>query len=177
MPHVDLNIYIVGRETPDNANHHIAVANGIYSELGIAFHIRHRDRIPDNRIVNPMNGQFYESQLSLLANNCNFTQERDCIDVYYLNHFYSGDVRGVTVRPGGQPEGYRGRAPIRPIIVLNAVQVDEETLAHELGHALLDSGDHHNDNNNLMSAGANRTGSNLGNEQREVISASRYVRP
>ena len=176
MPRVDLNVYIVGTAV-DNSQAHIDRANQIYGAHGVTFNIRHRDTIPDDKIVNPMNGRFYESQLGLLASNSNLTQEKDCVDVYYLAHFYSEDVRGVTVRPEGQPEGYRGRPPIRPVVVLNAVQADVTTLAHELGHALLNNGDHEADGGNLMAAGGNRTGNALSHDQVATILASQYVRP
>lgn len=175
MAKVYLNVYVVGSAKADS-DLHIRTANDIYRSHGIAFEIRHNDTIPDAKIVNPLNGKFYESQLGLLASNSNFTQEKDCVDVYYLADFYSADVKGVTVRPNGQPEGYSGRPPVRPVIVLNAVQSDPSTLAHELGHALLDDGSHDPNRENLMAAGAARTGNTLTADQVNRIRSSPYVK-
>jgi hypothetical protein len=172
---VDLNVYIVGKAT-DNSEAHIRRASEIYGKHGVTFQVRHKDTVPDNKIVSPLDGKFYESQLGLLASNSNLTQEKDCVDVYYLAHFYSEDVRGVTVRPNGQPEGYRGRPPVRPVVVLNALQADVTTLAHELGHALLDDGKHEGDGANLMAAGASRTGADLSGSQVTKIKQSQYVK-
>jgi len=176
MAKVFLNVYVVGTGNVDS-DLHIKKANDIYRDHGIAIEVQHKDNIPDAKIVNPMNGKFYESQLGMLASNSNLTQEKDCVDVYYLASFYSEDVRGVTVRPNGQPEGYTGRPPIRPVIVLNAIQTDPSTLAHELGHALLDDGSHVPDSANLMSAGGTRTGTTLTPDQVSKIKGSPYVKP
>lgn len=175
MANVDLNVYIVG-QAMDHSEAHIRRANDIYRTHGITFQVRHKDTIPDQKIVNPANGKFYESQLELLSSNSNLTQEKDCVDVYYMGDFYSSDVRGVTVRPNGQPEGYRGRPPIRPVVILNAVQADIATLAHELGHALLDDGSHDPDSENLMAAGAARTGTSLTGPQVQKIRNSPCVK-
>lgn len=176
MPSVDLNVYIVGKDTPDTINRDLAVANQTYQRLNIIFKIRHQDRLPDAKIVAPFDGKFYESQLGLLASNTNLTQERDCIDIYYMNKFYSADVRGVTVRPDGQPEGYRGRPPIRPFILINCSNTSDSTLAHELGHALLDDGGHVDSSDNLMASGAVRSGNAISQAQVQKILASPYVK-
>ena len=175
MAKVDLNVYIVGKAT-DNSEAHIRKASEIYGKHGVTFQLRKKDSISDNKLVNPLDGKFYESQLGLLAVNSNLKQEKDCVDVYYLAHFYSSDVRGVTVRPNGQPEGYRGRPPVRPVVVLNALQADTTTLAHELGHALLDDGKHEKDSGNLMAAGADRKGADLSESQVIKIKKSQYVK-
>jgi hypothetical protein len=174
---VDLNVYLVGPTTADNVDTHMRRAGVIYGAMGLNVQLRHKDRIPDTRLINPKDGKFYESQSAMLASNSNFTQERDCIDVYYMPAFYSDDVRGVTIRPTSQPEWYCGRPPIRPIVILNAIQDSSDTLAHELGHALLDDGTHPADTKNLMAAGSVRTGVELTSDQINKIKNSPFVKP
>lgn len=173
---VFLNIYVVGSGTKVDTDAHLRRANVIYGDLGISVEQRSQDTIPDKRLVNPQNGKFYESQSDLLVSASNFTQERDCIDVYYMPAFYSDDVRGLTIRPSSQPEWYRGRPPIRPVIILNSKQDSHDTLAHELGHALLDDGAHVQDTGNLMAAGGVRTGTALTATQITKIKQSAFVK-
>lgn len=175
MAKVYLNVFTVGSAKPDS-DLHIRTANGIYRDHGIAFEVRQQSKVEDTKIVNPKDGKFYESKLGDLAEKTNAKKEQDCVDVYYLAQFYSKDVRGVTVRPNGQPEGYCGRPPNRPLIVLNTVQADASTLAHELGHVLLDDGKHESDSANLMAAGAARTGNGLTTAQVNKIKSSKYVK-
>jgi hypothetical protein len=180
MSKVDVVVITVG-DAQDTSAKDIAAANNLL-KAATTVHVRRREKLEEGKLTGPdytnMKGPkvFYESNLGDLVAASNLTCETDCIDVYYVRAFYSKDVCGVTVRPKGQPEGYKGLPPIRPVIVLNAAMAGGQTLAHELGHALLDSGAHEASPDNLMCAGGNRKGGALTDDQIKKIKGSQYVR-
>ncbi len=94
---------------------------------------------------------------------------------------------GLTILPGkeppeGIPKSIVGIAPkpdpTRPAIILNAQfdgQVPIMTLTHELGHALLNSNEHHPKSGNFMFADLTREGDKIEKEQIAQLYASRWL--
>ena len=86
------------------------------------------------------------------------------IDLVYHEGFVADDVQGFTARTAGL---YSGRTPnARPIVLVRRTPgpggalTHPTTLAHEMGHALCECGQHASNANDLMSGGATRNGVN-----------------
>jgi hypothetical protein len=80
------------------------------------------------------------------------------VDLVYVPDFDQNDVSGFTFRVG---RNYYGASPARPIVTITmnppaAGGNPNETVAHEMGHALCNCGEHTPDANNLMAAGSAR---------------------
>lgn len=82
-----------------------------------------------------------------------------------------GVVFGKTERPGAAP----GQNLVVPIVKVAARIAKPETLAHELGHVLLNDGSHHASPDNLMADSAVRKGTHLTARQIFAARASRWV--
>ena len=87
------------------------------------------------------------------------------VDVVYVPDFELPGVSGRTFR-AGQTYCPGAVTPTRPIVMMNAnppaaaALTSPTTLAHELGHAICNNGEHDSDGNTLMADGNNRTAIN-----------------
>ena len=112
------------------------------------------------------------------------------IKVYLVNYHPYPDVLGITIRGNHDPTlaafGFVCAINLNPVIpsaMKKTMQSTGNTLAHELGHALLDDGGHPNflkggksNFKNLMAGGQYRTGKTLTKEQIEKMHASSFAR-
>jgi hypothetical protein len=98
------------------------------------------------------------------------------VDVYYVPKFLKSGVFGLTLRPGGENRlvGYTGNAT-RPIIVISTGERRAETLAHELGHVLLNDDGHDSDKGNLMADSAGRMAAGISSKQKSSMIRSASV--
>lgn len=160
-------------------NAHIANANAIYTNAGINI-----NRTAANLIVVTQHGgqnllygggpfvgnpvfplNDVQPQVAALIDYCNAipVAANPSIKVFYVDRFDDNETCGKSWRAN---VNYAGRTPTTPIFAITrnppaaAGATHPTTLAHELGHCLTTCGDHSDDNDNLMAAGANRSGVN-----------------
>eukprot|EP01006_Ploeotia_vitrea_P014706 TRINITY_DN4010_c0_g1_i1.p1 TRINITY_DN4010_c0_g1~~TRINITY_DN4010_c0_g1_i1.p1 ORF type:complete len:298 (+),score=52.78 TRINITY_DN4010_c0_g1_i1:75-896(+) len=197
---VNINCYQVGPQQDDTVDisSFVSDANSILNSLGFDLAVRSSQWITDALIaaygtddkpLHPLvkEGTFYPaSSMGSLVANSRLHCETDVVDVYFIDKVNANDrdIRGQTVSMSQQYSasyklGDRGfPAPTCPVIFLNLGHAATlpETLAHELGHALLDDGGvHEEDPNNLMAAGSIRTGTELTLDQLGLWQASPLV--
>jgi hypothetical protein len=111
-------------------------------------------------------GLFDESRLPIyrLVGYLNTQVLPGRVDVVYHEGFADQDVQGFTARMSGL---YAGRTPsARPVVIVRMTPcpggnlTHPTTLAHEMGHAVTDCGQHSTQPNDLMASGAIRGGVN-----------------
>ncbi|NJL09754.1 MAG: hypothetical protein HC908_04725 [Calothrix sp. SM1_7_51] len=103
------------------------------------------------------------------------------IKVYFMPGHALEGVRGFTIRPEKQPilKGHGSIVTVNTAFQAPADLANElnrpvsETLGHEIGHALLDSGAHEEDTANLMSD--TRHDHNLTADQKAIMYASQFA--
>ena len=107
-------------------------------------------------------GLFDESRLPIyrLVGYLNTQVWTGRVDVVYHDGFADQDVQGFTARMSGV---YAGRTPnTRPVVIVRMTPcpggnlTHPTTLAHEIGHAVTDCGQHSAQPNDLMASGAIR---------------------
>lgn len=128
---------------------------------------------------------------ALVAYSLHVATGRDVVKIFYMPGHPYADVRGVTIRADKYP-ALRGHGPI---VVINtgfvapatlAAQFRHrpgQTLAHELGHALLNDGTHPSafykptgGAKNLMVEGSQRTAHDLNADQITKLHAGAYTK-
>jgi len=128
--------------------------------------------------VGPDSGKFNAGYGSQNLKNC-LTQQnlnQNTVDIAFVPGFEAAmAANGYTIRKSARP------APTRPICVLSKVPALGNrrhwlgALAHELGHALTESGQHSTETQNLMAAGINRSlDDEIGTGQQAAIRNSQY---
>jgi hypothetical protein len=120
----------------------------------------------NNNLVNGTTlGYQAEVQLVAVAN-----ASPTFIHICYAPIIGGDDAAGKTERPDSHP-GHL----LAPLVKIGANLCSRATLAHELGHALLNDGTHFNDRHNLMAAGFQRLDTQLTPGQIVIARASPYA--
>ncbi|MCX6593061.1 MAG: hypothetical protein NTZ56_16205 [Acidobacteria bacterium] len=151
---------------------HIVIANGLASFTAANLQVARHNAVAT--LVTDFNGEsilveggpgaglFDESRLPIfrLIGYLNAIALPGRVDVVYHDGFVDADVQGFTARRSGV---YSGRTPnARPVVLVRRTPspggglTHPTTLAHELGHALTDCGQHAAQPDDLMAAGAIR---------------------
>jgi hypothetical protein len=150
---------------------HIVIANGLGAFTTAGLTIRRQNAaatvITDNNghsilaTAGPNIGKFQEDGRSIydLILLLNAQHPVGRVDVVYLEEFAHDDVQGFTARPAS-PLTYSSVKPAqRPVVVVRRTPgqggavTHPTTLAHEMGHALTECGQHSARPNDLMASG------------------------